>query len=70
MKIEVSSDLLEEITAAELKLTLKSLQRDYRDRKAGKQMYIFNSDKAADLAELKQHIDAFKLVGRYYGVKV
>ena len=70
MKIEVSSDLLEEITAAELKITLKSLQRDYRDRKAGKQMYIFSSDKAEDLAELKQHIDAFKLVGRYYGVKV
>jgi hypothetical protein len=70
MKIEVSSDLLEEITAAELKLTLKSLQKDYKDRKAGKHMYIFSSDKAADLAELKQHIDAFKLVGRYYGAKV
>jgi hypothetical protein len=69
MKIEVSSDLLEEITAAELKLTLKSLQRDYRDRKAGKWVAIFDTDKAADLAELKQHIDAFKLVGRYYGVK-
>jgi hypothetical protein len=70
MKIEVSCDLLEEITAAELKITLKSLQRDYRDRKAGKQMYIFSADKAADLFELKQHIDAFKLVGRYYGAKL
>jgi hypothetical protein len=70
MKIEVSSDLLEEITATELKITLKSLQRDYRDRKAGKQMYIFSMDKAADLAELKQHIDAFKLVGKYYGAKL
>jgi hypothetical protein len=70
MKIEVSSDLLEEIVAAELQRTLKSLQKDYKDRKAGKQMYIFNSDKAADLAELKQHIDAFKLVGRYYGAKL
>jgi hypothetical protein len=70
MKIEVSCDLLEEITAAELKITMKSLQRDYRDRKAGKQMYIFSADKAADLVELKQHIDAFKLVGRYYGAKV
>jgi hypothetical protein len=70
MKIEVSSDLLEEITAAELQRTMESLQKDYRDRKAGKQMYIFSSDKAADLAELKRHIEAFKLVGKYYGVKV
>ena len=70
MKIEISSDLLEEITAAELKLTLKSLQKDYKDRKAGKDIAIFNFDKAADLAELKQHIDAFKLVGRYYGAKI
>jgi hypothetical protein len=70
MKIEVSSDLLEEITAAELQRTMKQLQQDYKLRKAGKWMAIFNTDKAADLAELKQHIDAFKLVGRYYGAKV
>ena len=70
MKIEVSSDLLEEITAAELQRTLKQLQQDYKLRKAGKWMAIFDTDKAADLAELKQHIDAFKLVGRYYGAKV
>jgi hypothetical protein len=70
MKIEISSDLLEEIAAAELQRTLKSLQKDYKDRKAGKDIAIFNFDKAKDLAELKQHIDAFKLVGKYYGVKV
>jgi len=69
MKIEINCDLLEAITAAELKITLKSLQKDYRDRKAGKQIYIFDSDKAKDLAELKQHIEAFKLVMKYYGVK-
>jgi hypothetical protein len=70
MKIEISSDLLEEIAAAELQRTLKSLQKDHKDRKAGKDIAIFNFDKDKDLAELKQHIDAFKLVGRYYGVKV
>lgn len=69
MKIEVSSDLLEEITAAELQSTMKQLQQDYKLRKAGKWMAIFDTDKAADLAELKRHIDAFKLVGKYYGVK-
>lgn len=70
MKVEVSSDLLEEIAAEELQRTLKSLQKDYKDRKAGKDIAIFNFDKNKDLAELQQHIDAFKLVGKYYGVKV
>jgi hypothetical protein len=70
MKLEISSDLLEEITAAELQRTLKSLQKDAKDRKAGKKISIFSTDKDKDLAELKQHIDAFKLVGRYYGAKV
>jgi hypothetical protein len=70
MKIEVSSDLLEEITAAELQRTMKQLQQDYKLRKSGKWMAIFDTDKAADLAELKRHIDAFKLVGKYYGAKL
>jgi hypothetical protein len=33
-------------------------------------MAIFDTDKDKDLAELKRHIDAFKLVQRYYGVKI
>jgi len=69
MKFEINCELLEEITAAELKRTLKSLQQDYKDRKAGKNITIFHLDKAKDVAELKQHIDAFKLVGKYYGVR-
>ncbi len=70
MNIEIGSDLIEEITAVELQRTLKSLQQDYKARKAGKWMAIFDTDKDKDLAELKRHIDAFKLVQRYYGVKI
>ena len=69
-KIEIEPDLLEEITAAEIKRMLASLQQDYKLRKSGKWMAIFDTDKAKDLAELKRHIEAFKLVGKYYGVKV
>jgi len=67
MKIEIGTDLLEEITAVELKRTLKQLDADYKARKAGKNIAIFSLNKADDLLELKQHIDAFKLVSRYYG---
>jgi hypothetical protein len=49
---------------------LASLQQDYKLRKSGKWMAIFDTDKTKDLAELKRHIEAFKLVGKYYGVKV
>jgi hypothetical protein len=70
MKLEISSDLLEEITAAELQRTLKSLQKDIKDRKAGKKISIFSTDKAEDVAELKRHIEAFKLVLKYYGVEL
>jgi hypothetical protein len=49
---------------------MKQLQQDYKLRKSGKWMAIFDTDKAADLAELKRHIDAFKLVGKYYGAKL
>ena len=67
MKIEISSDLLEEIAAEELKRTLELLEADYKARKAGKGIAIFSLKKDEDLAELKKHIEAFKLVRRYYG---
>lgn len=70
MKFEIDLDLADAITEANLRRILKSLQADYKNRKAGKKIAIFDTDKNRDLAELKQHIDAFKLVGRYYGAKV
>jgi hypothetical protein len=66
MKIEIDNGLLEEITAAELKRVVASLKEDHKKRKAGKNIAIFDMDKAKDVAELKRHIDAFELVLKYY----
>ena len=66
MKIEIDNSLLEEITAAELNRMVASLKEDHKNRKAGKNIAIFDMDKAKDVAELKRHIDAFELVLKYY----
>lgn len=70
MKIEIDVDLAEQVTAVELSRTMANLVDDYEKRKAGVGMSIFHKDKKKDLAELKRHIDAFKLVTLYYGVKL
>ena len=70
MKIEVEIELLEELVAIELPRTLANLEDDYEKRKAGTGMCIFHKDKKKDLAELKKHIEAFKLVALYYGSKL
>jgi hypothetical protein len=67
VKIEIEPDLLEEVTTEGLKRVLLCLKEDYKGRKAGQQISIFHTDKDKDLAELKRHIDAFKLVLKYYG---
>lgn len=66
MKIEIDNRLLEEIAAAELNRMVASLKEDHKKRKAGKNIAIFDMDKAKDVAELKRHIDAFELVLKYY----
>ena len=67
MKIEIDVDLVEQVTAVELSRTMANLVDDYEKRKAGVGMSIFYKDKKKDLAELKRHIDAFKLILKYYG---
>ena len=70
MKIEIDVDLVEQVTAVELARTMANLEDDYKKRKAGVGMSIFHTDKKKDLAELKRHMDAFKLVISYYKVSV
>ena len=70
MKIEIDADIAEQVTAVELARTMANLVDDYEKRKAGARMSIFYKNKTEDLAEIKRHIDAFKLVGLYYGVKL
>jgi hypothetical protein len=67
MKIEVCSQGLDAIVRSDLQNALGSLRRDLKARKIGKGVCIFHSDKAKDVTEIERHIDAFKIVLKYYG---
>jgi len=67
MMIEVEVELVEEIVKHELYSVLHSLQKDHRDRAAGKGIALFHLDQKKDLTEIDKHIKAFKLVLKYYG---
>lgn len=67
MMVDIEMELVEEIVKHELYSVLNSLQKDYRDRKAGVGISIFDLNKDKDLAEIDKHIKAFKLILKYYG---
>lgn len=67
MKVEVCIEGVNDIVRSELKDTLKNLQDDLKRRKAGNSIAIFHMTKDEDIAELQRHIEAFKLVLKYYG---
>ena len=67
MKLEVCIEGVNAIVRAELNETLKCLQDDLKRRKKGNSIAIFHMDKSEDVAEIQRHIDAIKLVLRYYG---
>ena len=65
--VEIDIDLAEAVVKHELYSVLHSLQKDRRDRAAGKGIALFEIDQKKDLAEIDKHIKAFKLVLKYYG---
>jgi hypothetical protein len=67
MKVEVCIEGVNDIVRSELKDTLKNLQDDLKRRKAGNSIAIFHMTKDEDVDELQRHIEAFKLVLKYYG---
>lgn len=67
MMVDIDVDLAETIMKHELYSVLHSLQKDRRDRAAGKGIALFHLDQKRDLIELDKHIKAFKLVLKYYG---
>lgn len=67
MKVEICSQGLDAIIRGDLKSVLDSLKRDLKARKSGKGVCIFHMDKAEDVAEIQRHIDALKIVLKYYG---
>lgn len=67
MKIEVCIEGVNDIIRTDLGEALKNLKDDLKRRKKGNSIAIFHMDKNEDVAELQRHIDAFKLVLKYYG---
>ena len=67
LKLELESECVSGIVRAEMKATIRSLRDDLKRRKAWHGLSIFSTDKAEDIAIIKQHIDAFNTVLKYYG---
>jgi hypothetical protein len=50
-----------------LQLTLQLFKKDLRQRKVGKGTAVFAHDKAADIEQIKRHVEATEMLLRYYG---
>jgi hypothetical protein len=69
MKIEINmnSDTADLLIVENLKQTLADMKNDLELRKKGVGISIFSSDQKKDIAEIKQHIKAFKICLNYFG---
>ena len=67
MKIEVCIEGVNDIVRSDLTNSLDNLKDDLKRRKKGTSIAIFHLKKDEDIAELERHVEAFKLVMRYYG---
>ena len=69
MKIKPCPEFFDAITTDNMKEVLEDLKENYKRRKKGHPLAIFEHDINEDLTEIKRRIEAFKLVLAYYGVK-
>ena len=67
--VELDWDAVDDIVRKGLRSLRNNLKDDLKKRKNGTGMAIFESDKTADIALIKEHIEAFNLILRYYGGK-
>lgn len=67
MKVELCVEGMNTLVRVDLKSTLSNLKMDLKRRKAGGTLAIFHSNQAEDIRELQRHVDAFRLVLKYYG---
>jgi hypothetical protein len=67
MRVELCVEGMGAIVRAELGETLKNLKDDLKRRKNDTNIAIFHLKKDEDIAELERHVEAFKMVMRYYG---
>lgn len=67
--VELDYDAVDSIVKQELRSLRETLKEDLQKRKKGTGMAIFEVDKTTDVALIKEHIEAFNLILRYYGEK-
>jgi hypothetical protein len=67
--VELDWDTVDGIVKQELFSMRDNLKQDLRKRKDDSGMAIFEVDKTTDIALIKEHIEAFNLILRYYGEK-
>jgi hypothetical protein len=65
--VELDWDTIDKIATSSMKSLLENLEDDLEKRKDDTGMAIFEKDKESDIALIEKHIDAFKLVLKYYG---
>lgn len=65
--VELDWDTIDRIITSSMKSLVESLEADLEKRKDDTGMAIFEKDKEADIALIEKHIEAFKLVLKYYG---
>lgn len=65
--IELDWETIDRITTCSMKSIVEGLENDLEHRKNDTGMAIFEKDKRKDVALIQKHIEAFKLVLRYYG---
>ena len=65
--VELDWDTIDHITTSSMKSVVESLEADLEKRKDGTGMAICEKNKKKDIALIEKHIEAFKLVLKYYG---
>ncbi len=67
VSIELDWDAIDKIATCSMKSLVENLEADLEKRKADTGMAIFEKNKKKDIALIEKHIEAFKLVLKYYG---
>jgi ribosomal protein S8 len=67
--VELDYDAVDNIVKQELRSLRETLKEDLKKRKNGTGIAIFEVDKTTDVALIKEHVEAFNLILRYYGEK-
>lgn len=65
--VELDWDTVDNIVVEQLKFHRNIIEEDLVQRKNGKTMARFDTDKRKDIAMMKEHIEAFNLILSYYG---